>query len=302
MKIIIIIGIMALVVIGTVVLVGVILPLPPTINSDLPTNEVADSFTTADGRSLAWRGGAVNQSQISLSPSSQAIQVVYLGPARESVVEVRTSGPELGVKLQSPSGQIPAITPDVALDKTTGEIIRIYKILNQTESGAWEVITTNSGLTTGTANVTTPIANPPLEITPSTPPVAPPGQGVVISLTVEQSGGSSGGDIIIKTVSDVTVTVTVMDPSGNETIIALIEDPNNPGTYVGTYPGGTEPGVYEVKYVIIGTEDGQEFTQITTGQFVVTNNQSSATGTPTGNTWQKKYDINRSNEINIIGY
>ncbi len=301
MKLLIGIGVAALVIIGVVVALEqrapAITPLPP-VNEEAPSDE----FSAADGTRLSWEGGAINIHRSNLGARQKLTQTLYLGAGTDASVALRSSNPDVTLALTSPSGA--AVKPElvVATDEQTGETIKIYKVPPHRESGEWHVTVTNPNPeASSTVDISTPGATPPLAVIPGTPPVnppPPPGGGVVLSISVEESGGPGG--LTVKTVSGAKVTAIVTAPDGKVTEVPLTEDPHNPGTYTGVYPGPVIPGVYHVEYIIEGkTSDGQDFTQITQSDFAVTGTPG-ASSTPSQ--WNKKYDINRGDAVDIIGY
>ncbi len=118
--------------------------------------------------------------------------------------------------------------------------------------------------------------------------------GVTISITVGETVTVQG----FVAVTGAHVTANITTPSQQKISLVLIEDVGNPGTYSGVYTGATESGTYIVEYVILGENSaGDAFYKTSYDQFVVT-------GGTVGSLIKvnKKFDINRGNEIQLIGY
>ncbi len=118
--------------------------------------------------------------------------------------------------------------------------------------------------------------------------------GVSIAITVGESVSIQG----FVAISGAQVIANIVTPNGEKTSLALVEDLEHPGTYGGVYSGATESGSYLVEYVIQGENTaGEKFYKTTYDQFVVTSSTNTTSLQIT-----KKFDINRSSEIQLIGY
>jgi len=119
-------------------------------------------------------------------------------------------------------------------------------------------------------------------------------EGVSIAITVGETVSIQG----FVAITGAQVTANIVTPSGEKTSLVLVEDPASPGTYDGVYSGASESGSYLVEYVIQGENAaGEEFYKTTYDQFVVTSSTNTTNLQVT-----KKFDINRSSEIQLIGY
>jgi len=119
-------------------------------------------------------------------------------------------------------------------------------------------------------------------------------EGVSIAITVGETVSIQG----FVAITGAQVTANIVTPSGEKVSLSLIEDPASPGTYNGIYSSATESGFYLVEYIIQGENSaGEVFYKTTYDQFVVTNVTSVQSVQVT-----KKFDINRSSEIQLLGY
>ncbi len=119
-------------------------------------------------------------------------------------------------------------------------------------------------------------------------------EGVSIAITVGETVSIQG----FVAITGAHVSANIVTPGGERTSLVLVEDQLSPGTYDGVYSGASESGSYLVEYVIQGENTaGEGFYKTAYDQFVVTGNTNTNNLQVT-----KKFDINRSSEIQLIGY
>jgi len=221
---------------------------------------------------------------------------VAVGPTKDVTLDFSVkSNKGVSTKLTGPKGQVIA-TPTKVTQNSDGTVTSLYSVPNTNgSSGVWTLDITNSSSVSAPYQLTIPQTSP-VSISDLTGSYFGSAQNITISIVVQETTST----FAIQAVTGATVVATVTSPSGVVSTVILAEDTiQNNGTYTGVLEGATEPGTYTVVYTITGTNgDGIAFEQTTTSQFVL-----SSTGTVSGvSSWVKKFDINRGNDLQLLGY
>ncbi|HBB65035.1 MAG TPA: hypothetical protein DCZ84_00065 [Candidatus Vogelbacteria bacterium] len=227
---------------------------------------------------------------------------VGAAPSVRVTVDTPTAG--VVVKVTDPKGgTYSAIANTGNADSKEGE----RYIIERKPDGTYRItIIAPGGTTPGEYRVTVenPSGSSPAPYTvdiPDAPVVVTDTQNVggssaniEVSITVGETIALSG----FVAIADAQVIATITAPSGTQTSLLLAEEEGSLGTYSGTFNGATESGTYSVEYVIQGENSAEdEFYKTSYDQFTV------AGGTVTGSGGvNKKFDINRGDEIQLIGY
>lgn len=238
----------------------------------------------------AWQPTLADEKAGAVPPESTATEWLDFGAMTHLRLAINLGDSAAQVTLRDPQGQ------EVAGNRE-GSTLN-FELPGG--AGAWQVqinnpspnTTLNYHLQTSSGSGTNPGENP-VTISPSTNS-GETGQTVVISITVQETLLS-----VTSPISGAQVSANITCPPSTDIITIILQelDPlNQPGYYSGTFTG--PPGATcQIEYVIDGTNSqGEPFVQTTTGEFTVPPSDSS---TPT---YTKKYDINWSGEVQIIGY
>lgn len=201
---------------------------------------------------------------------------------------------DLVTQLRDPSGALVTVPVQSSI-ASDGSVVSTYVVPNKKSSGVWTLSVSNTGSSAASYEVEIPESSA-LSITDNAGQYFGMAQDITISITVEESSPS----LAVHAISGASVEATISSPSGVVTVIQLQEDTSlGDGTYTGVLEGATESGTYTVEYHIVGRNaDGTQFEQTTTSQFVVT---PSPGGTSVSQ-WIKKFDINRGDDLQLIGY
>ncbi len=224
------------------------------------------------------------------------IRRIAVGPSNEATLDFTVkSKKSVQAKLTSPKGTSVS-TPTKVTQNSDGTVTALYSVPNTNDSsGVWTLSLQNSSSVSAPYQLTIPQTSP-VSVADLTGTYFSSAQNITISIVVQESTPT----LAVQAVTGATVIATVTSPSGSVSTVTLIEDTSqNNGTYTGVLSGASEPGTYTVVYTITGTNSGGvPFEQTTTSQFVL-----SPTGAVSGvSTWVKKFDINRGNDLQLIGY
>ncbi len=244
-----------------------------------------------------------------LAAKAQTSETVAIGGVGAVAIKITSSNPKLVVSMKNPLGETvkpddPSVLSTTFKNSQTGETTTIYQIKNAGNQATanpndWQISVSNQQTNaTSTYNLT--VSDPSL-IT-SNPEVNGQESGNTggteanLTLTIQETIAI---DVVVP-VTGAEVIANITNPSGEESSVPLTEDPNNPGTYTGTFTDINAPGVYQVEYVISGEDAaGQPFDQIVTDEFTVTD-PDGPTGNPSTPGTNKKFDINQSDEVRPI--
>lgn len=221
---------------------------------------------------------------------------IAVGPSTAPTLDFSVKSKK-GVKtvLTSPKGATVAI-PTKVTTNSDGTVTSLYSVPNTSgTSGVWTLSLQNTGIVSSPYQLTIPQTSP-VSVSDLTGSYFGSAQNITISIVVQETTQT----FAVRAVTGATVIATVTSPSGVVSTVTLAEDTSlNNGTYTGVLNGATEPGTYTVVYTIVGRNaDGVQFEQTTTSQFVL-----SSSGVVSGvSTWVKKFDINRGNDLQLIGY
>jgi hypothetical protein len=230
-----------------------------------------------------------NEQSGQLKAGGHLVQPITITSAKNLRLEVTTDNPDAQVTLRDPDGATSELIGG------QNELTKIFNLIQPTSGRDWQVEINNPSASALNYNIKTPVnaGNPsPLAVSPTIDQES--GQTVGISITVTETILS-----VTTPITGAQVVAYITSPSGEVTMIILQEvDPiNNPGVYTGEFDGGDESGVYQIEYVIDGQNSaGEPIVQTSTGQFEVN------PGNQTTPSYSKKYDINRGDEVQIIGY
>ena len=246
------------------------------------------------------------ESAVSGTLDPRDIESVLFTVGAAPSVRVTVDTPQVGVvvKVTDPKGgTYSAIANTGNADSKEGE----HYIIERKPDGTYRItIIAPGGTTPGEYRVTVenPSGSSPAPYTvdiPDAPVVVTDTQNVggssaniKVSITVGETIALSG----FVAIANAQVIATITAPSGTQTSLLLAEEEGSLGTYSGTFNGATESGTYSVEYVIQGENSAEdEFYKTSYDQFTV------AGGTVTGSGGvNKKFDINRGDEIQLIGY
>ncbi len=257
------------------------------------------------GARLIWSNVQPNITKSFTPPHAETNQVITIGPANTLLFRV-LAGTQTTITLIDPLGNVlkpSKETTTQSVGKTKVSVKKVsaedgkttsttITVANNKAAGNWTVVLSNEGDTPDPYTIEVPVGAPPISVSPGLESVAAAPQKVIITLQVEQSGGGNSTPV-----GGVTVVAHITNPNQEVTLITLTE--NAPGEYVGVYNGAANPGTYEITYTIQGTSShGTDFIQTTIDTFYVPPNATSTTPIIFG----KKFDINRSGQIDIIGY
>ena len=246
-----------------------------------------------------------------VSSKASASEKVQIGGSGTTALKIESSNSKLAISLKGPDGQVISITDANAAgvtmskitDTATGKTAYTFQIENagaaNTEAEGWEVVVNNQNTNSPTTYDLTVSDSSLVNTQTNDSSISNTQSGdtsATLSITVTETI-SIGVEVPILN-ADVTATVT--DPNGNTTTVDLIENPNDPGNYSGTFDSITTPGTYDVTYNISGINaDGVPFDQIVNDQFTVPDPNATAP-TNTGVGTDKKYDINQSGDITPV--
>lgn len=216
-----------------------------------------------------------------VSPNGIAEEKVEVKKEGEKITFSVKSDKKLWVSLINPSGE--TLEPEMISDTD-------YRI-NADEEGTWRIVLSNTGNNNAAYAVNIPSQF--LNILDNTQGLVQNSSGVTISLNVEET--VSGGTV--RAVTGATVVANVIIPDQDTVSLNLTE--SEQGIYSGVFASTTEAGTYTVEYVISGyNSDGTLFEQITSGQFTVATSAEANVNYQ----WNKKFDINKGNQLQLIGY
>lgn len=229
-------------------------------------------------------------------------QVAAGGTAREAIS--LAGGGSFDLTLTGPAGAgaifrwsngeaIAGLNPQVAIDPD-GQAITSYHF-DQAAGGEGN-LQVEIHNETGTTPTDYEIMVPPIDTSSTTTTITPTGQGINISITLQET---IDGQVL--PVTGATVIAIITSPSGLVYTLPLAEGPSEPGTYTGYFGGNQEAGVYRITYQISGlNHDGTPFTQETDAEFLSTGLPPESV--PGASDWTKIFDINLSGSIQLIGY
>lgn len=261
-----------------------------------PPGEAPAAALPELGSPLIWGDFGATSIGGLVPPASGGRQTIRLGPTAAPVFQVTVNDPAARVTLKNPAGEIikPSEEATVPVAGQNQTVVRTltFRPTNNRPSGNWTVELNNPNPNAPLDySVEVPEGAPPLVISPQTDQTANTGQGVTITLVVQETVFQ-----VTVPVTGATVVAIITDPNGNVTIVPLVE--TAPGVYTGVYVGNQTAGIYQVDYQITGVDqDGNQFTETTNGQFVVAPETAGQSGS-----YGRRYDINRSGEVQIIGY
>jgi hypothetical protein len=250
--------------------------------------------STAGGPALKW------SDQV---PAGRFLtQAVDLEPGQDFDLTVTSPGPGTQVVVRGADGQImtTGFNSRLASSLTAGadgQTTAHYHLGQAAAGSSWQVEVDNSaGTGPATYELVVPDAGSAINSSNNTSGLAPTGQGINISITLQETLNGQ-----IQPVTGATVTALITSPSGLLYTLPLAESSSAPGTYYGYFTGNQEAGVYQITYQISGLDhNGQPFTQETDAQFLSTGLPPEAT--PGSDGWVKIFDINLSGSIQLIGY
>lgn len=263
-----------------------------SIEDNASVREGAELVLTDD---VLWSGSRLDLFAGYVPEDDIVTQRIAVGPTSAKTLEFSVKS-DTKVKASLVSPKSAAITtPAKTVANSDGTVTLLFSVPTTADTaGVWTLSLNNTGATSAAYHISIP-DTAPISVSDTTGSYFNAAQSITISIVVEETTST----LAVQAVTGATVVATVTSPSGIVTTITLTEDPNHPGTYTGVLTGATEPGTYTIVYTITGTNsEGVAFNQTTTSQFAL-----SPEGTVTGvSTWVKKFDINRGNELQLIGY
>ena len=274
---------------------------------DVPASRIVRSIEDGGGQTSGgaelvltddtlWLGSRLDLFAGYVPEDDTQVRRIAVGPTKSATLDFSVKSKK-GVKavLTNPKGAT-ITTPTKVTTNSDGSVISLYSVPNTSgTSGVWTLTLNNTGGTSAPYQLTIP-QTVPVSVSDLTGSYFGATQNIMISIVVQESTQT----FAVKAVTGATVVATVTSPSGVVSTVTLTEDTSlNNGTYTGVLNGATEPGTYTVVYTITGRNgEGVQFEQTTTSQFVL-----SPTGVITGvSSWVKKFDINRGNDLQLIGY
>lgn len=256
--------------------------------------------TARRGNSLKWQGGSLNPAAGSLFGGDSERYFVDLSEGA-AAFQLRSESSLTRLTLRGPDGTryVPGGAGDFtfrqSVDPDSGDTLTDVEIPDGGDGGTWEVVVDNPGEDPTGYEVIVPDPTPPPGVI-----IIHPGEevagSVLLLISIEETLTASSSPVAI---TGALVTAVITSPGGDLTTLTLTERVAAPGTYAALFEGASEPGLYRVDYTITGQNSaGQQFTQLTFGEFTI------LPGPDGGGEviWNQRYDINRSGEIDIIGY
>ena len=211
------------------------------------------------------------------------VRRIAVGPTKAATLDFTVKSKKgVQTKLMSPKG-VTVATPSKVTQNSDGTVTTLYSIPTSTgASGVWTLSLHNSGTVSAPYQLTIPQTSP-VSVSDLTGNYFSSAQNVTISIVIQESTPT----LAVQAVTGATVVATVTSPAGSVSTVTLTEDTS------------LNNGTYTIVYTIIGrNSEGVQFEQTTTSQFVL-----SPTGAVSGvSTWVKKFDINRGNDLQLIGY